>query len=98
MGTLDIFSAWFCCKVLIKPIVALVQRVVSRFFDGNGAIVKKYQFNISTILLFILNNDLHGVPDLLHYDLNCTYFVFNYIKNYLLSLFSRRENKVKTCT
>ena len=37
---------------------------------------KKYQFH-STILLFIVNNDLHGVPDLLHYDL--IHILFNYI-------------------
>lgn len=73
---LDIFSALFCCKVLITPIVALVQRVVSRLLDGNGAIDKKYQFH-STILLFIVNKDLHGVPDLLHYDL--IHILFNYI-------------------
>ena len=72
----DIFSARFCCKVLITPIVALVQRVVSRLLDGNGAIDKKYQFH-STILLFTVNNDLHGVPDPLHYDL--IHILFNYI-------------------
>ena len=43
------------------------------------------------IPLFILNNDLHGVPDLLHYDL--IHILFNYITT--ISPVSFRVGKIK---